>query len=76
MYMGVANSTDTFQQEMNDLFQWFEFIRVCIHDLLRRTKGDCTDYAQKLELTLNKMKESGPKCYIEMYFSDKPKCNH
>ena len=32
--MGFANSSDIFQQKMNDLFQGFEFIRAYMDDLL------------------------------------------
>ena len=42
---------------MNDLFDGFEFICAYIDDLLVLTKGDWTDRVQKLEITLNKLKE-------------------
>ena len=57
--MGVANSLDIFQKKMNDLFHGFEFICANIDDLLILTKGDWKDHIQKLELTLNKLKEKG-----------------
>ena len=63
--MGVANSPDISQQKMNDLFDGFEFICAYIDDLLILTKGDWADRAQKLELTLDKLKEKGLKLYIE-----------
>ena len=44
---------------MIDLFQGFQFIRAYIYGLLITTKGDCTDHAQKLEFTPNKIKEKG-----------------
>ena len=50
--MGVANLPDIFQQEMNDLVHGFEFIRAYIDDIITLTKGNCTDYVKKLELTL------------------------
>ena len=62
--MGVANWPDIFQQEMNDLFHGFEFIYLYIYDLLILTKRYWTYHVQKLELTLNKLKEKGPKCNI------------
>ena len=34
LLMGFANSSDIFQQKMNDLFQGFEFIRAYMDDLL------------------------------------------
>ena len=54
--MGVANPPNILQQKMNDLFHGFEFIHACIDELLILTKGDWTYHAQKLELTLNKLK--------------------
>ena len=69
--MGVANSPDIFQQEMNYLFHGFEFIRVCIDDLLILTKGDCKYHIHKLELMLNKLKGKGLKCNIEKSFFKK-----
>ena len=66
--MGFANSPDIFEQKMNDLFHGFEFIRAYIDDLLILTKGDWADHLQKLELTLNKVKEKLLKCNIENSF--------
>ena len=56
---------------MNDLFHGFEFIRVHIDELLVLTKVYWTDHVQKLELTLNKLKEKGLKCNIENSFFGK-----
>ena len=66
--MGVSNLSDIFQQEMNDLFHGFEFIRAYIDYLFILTKGEWTDHVQKLELTLNKLNGKGLKCNIEKYF--------
>ena len=55
--MGGANSPEIFQQNMNDLFHGFEFIRAYIYNLLIMAKGDWKYHLQKLELTLNKLKE-------------------
>ena len=49
--MGVANPPEILQQNMNDLFQIFEFIHDNIDILLKLTKVDWTDHVQKLELT-------------------------
>ena len=46
--MGVANSPETFQQKMYDLFHGFEFIRLHIYYLLILNKGDWTYHIQKL----------------------------
>ena len=40
------------------------------------TKGDCKDHVQKLELTLNKLKESGIKFNIEMSFLGQTKMEY
>ena len=45
--MGVSNSPDIFQGEMNEVFHGFEFIRAYIHDLLIITKGDWSDHLEK-----------------------------
>ena len=63
--MGVANSLNIFQQNINDIFHGFGFIRAYIDCLLILTKVYCTDHVQKLELTLNKLKEEGLKCNTE-----------
>ena len=44
------------------LFHRFEFIRGYIDELLILKKGYWTDILQKLELTLDKLKEKGLKC--------------
>ena len=67
----VANSPENFQQKMNDLFHGFEFIRAYIYDFLILTKLDWTYHAQKLELTLNKLKGKVLKCNIEKSFFGK-----
>ena len=73
--MGVDNSPDIFQQKINDIFNGFEFIPEYIDELLILTKGDWIDHVQKLELTLNKLKEKGLKCNIERSLFVKTKCN-
>ena len=60
---------------MNDLFHGIEFIRAYTDDIFISTKGHWTDHVQKLELTLNKQKEKGPKYNIENGFSEKLKWN-
>ena len=66
--MGVANSTEKFQKNMNDLFHRFEFIRAYIDGPLMLTQGDQTYYVQNLELMINKLKGEGLKCNIEKSF--------
>ena len=60
---------------MNDLFHGFEFIRAYIYDLLILTKGDWTDHIQKLELTLNELKEKYLNVILKSLSSEKLKWN-
>ena len=53
---------------MNDLFHKFKFIRAYIDERLILTKGYWTYNVQKLELTLNTLKEKGLKFNIEKLF--------
>ena len=63
--MGVSNSPDTFQEKMKKMFRGFKFIRAYIDDLLIITKGDWSDHLDKLEQTLQKLKDNGIKFNIE-----------
>ena len=72
---GVANSQAIFQQKMNDLFHIFEFIFAYIDDMLISPRGDWTDHLQKLELTLNKLKEKNLNVILKSHSLDKPKWN-
>ena len=69
--MGVANLPEILQQKTNDLFHGFEFIRAYIDKLLILTKGDWEDHVEKLEPTLNKLKEICLTCNIEKSFLKK-----
>ena len=66
--MGVSKSPDISQEKMNEMFCGFEFIRAYIDDLLIITKGDWSDRLEKLEPTLQKLKDNGLKCNIEKSF--------
>ena len=59
--MGVANSLESFQQNMNDIFHGFYFICAYKEEIFILTKGDWKYHVHKLELTLNKPKEKGIK---------------
>ena len=63
--MGVSNSLDIIQEKMNEMFRGLELIQAYIDDLLIIMKGDWSDHLDKLELTLQKLKENGLKCNIE-----------
>ena len=66
--MGVPNSWEILERNMNDLFQLFESFLLYTDDILIPTKGDWTDHLQKNESTLNKLKEPGIRCNIEHSF--------
>ena len=53
---------------MNDSSHGFEFICAYEDGFLILIKGDWTDHIQKLELTINKLKERRFKCNIGKYF--------
>ena len=74
--MEVTNSPEMFQQKMNYLILGFEFIRTDIDDLLVLTRGYWTDYVQKLESTLNKLKEKTPEYNIEKSFFEQTKMKY
>ena len=74
--MGVANSPVVFHQKINYLFHVFEFIRVYIDDMLFLTKGYWTYHAQKLELTINKLKGKNLNIILKILSSEKPKWNN
>ena len=48
---GIKNSPDIFQQEMNDLFHEFEYIRAYIDEILILIKGYWIDHVHILGLT-------------------------
>ena len=55
--MGIWNSPDIFQENMNEMFRGFEFIRAYIDDLLIITKGYWSDHLKKLEWFLQTVKD-------------------
>ena len=73
--MVLSNSPNIIQQKIKYVFRGFEFSRVCIYEHLILMKIFWTDHVHKLELTLNKQKESGIKCDIEKISPDKLKWN-
>ena len=74
--MGVANLPDIFQHKINNLFHGFWLIHASIDDLLILTKGDWTYHLKKLELNINKLKESGLKFNMEKSFFGKIKMEY
>ena len=54
--MGVRNSRDILKLKIRNLFQGFEFMNVCIDEILVMAECDWKYSVQKLKLTLNKRK--------------------
>ena len=73
--MGVRNSPDISQEKMNEIFHGFQFIREYIDELLIFTKNYWSDHLEKLELTLQNLKDNGLNCNVEKSFLDKQKWN-
>ena len=63
--MGVCNSLDIFQVKMNELLCGFYFIGAYINEILRRTKGYWYNHLEKLELTIQNLKDNRFKYNIE-----------
>ena len=53
---------------MNEIFRGFEFIQAYINYQLIITKGDWSDHLEKLELTLQKLKDNGLEYNIKKSF--------
>ena len=51
--MVVGNSSDIFQDKMNDLFQGFESIHIYMDKRLFLTQGDWKNYLKNMDITLN-----------------------
>ena len=66
-----CNSPDIFQEKMNKMFRGFESVQAYIDDLLIITKGDWSIQLEKLEITLQNIKDSELKCNIEKSFFGK-----
>ena len=70
--MGFCNSLDIFQEKMNEMFRGFKFIRAYINDLIIITRGNWYNHLEKLELTLQNIKDNSLKCNIEISFLEEP----
>ena len=74
--MGFSNYPEISQQKMNDLFHGCESISAYIDEPMILKKGDWTDHVQKLELTLNKLKEKLLKFNLEDSFFGQSKMEY
>ena len=59
--MGLCNSPDIFQENMNQLFEGFDYVREYIDDLLVTTNGSLDDHLEKLGTVLDKLQKAGLK---------------
>ena len=66
--MGLSNSPDIFQEKMSSLFADLEYIRTYIDDLLVLTKGSYLDHLEKLDVVLQRLKDTGLKVNIKKSF--------
>ena len=57
--MGIKNSSDIFQQIMNDLLGDLEFSRVYLDDILIISSGSFSDHMQKLDVVLERIEQAG-----------------
>ena len=70
--MGLCNSPDIFQAEINKMFCGFEFIQSNIDLLLLITKNYWSNHLIKVKLTLKNLKDSMRKCNNKKSFFEKP----
>ena len=57
--MGLCNSPDIFQENMNRLFNGLEYVRAYIDDLLIISNGNFEDHLTKVKIVLKKLKAAG-----------------
>ena len=48
--MGLCNSPDIFQQNMNKLFNGLEYVRAYIDEFLIISNGNCEDHLNKVKI--------------------------
>ena len=54
--MGLYNSSDIFQEKMNEIFNGLECVRAYIDDLLIISNGNFEDCMNKVKIVLKKLK--------------------
>ena len=57
--MGLCNSPDIFQENMNKLFYGLEYVRTYIDDLLVISNKSLDDHTLKLDNVLSRLKSAG-----------------
>ena len=69
--MGLCNSPDIFQEEMNELFNDLEYNRAYIDDVSIISNGNFEDHLYKVKLVSKKLKAAGFKINTEKSFFDR-----
>ena len=59
--MGLCNSPDIFQENMNQFFEGFDYVTEYIDDLLVTANGSLEDHLEKLGTVLDKLQKAGLK---------------
>ncbi len=59
--MGIAVSSDIFQEKMSNLMATLEFVQTYLDDLLIITKGSLEDHLEKLSMVLTRLQDAGLK---------------
>ena len=59
--MGIAGSSDIFQEKMLELMESLEFVRAYLDDLLCISKLSLEDHLDKLEVVLRQLRNAGLK---------------
>ena len=57
--IGLCNSSDIFQEKMNELFNGLDYVRTYIDDLLTISKKSVENHNNKLDSKLTKIKAAG-----------------
>ena len=66
--MGLCNSPDIFQEKMSELMQDLEYVRAYIDDLLIVTRGSYEDHLEKVNVVLQRLRETGLKVNAKKSF--------
>ena len=70
--MGLSNSPDIFQSEMNKLLGDLEYVRAYLDDLLVITKkADWNDHLLKLEEVFRRLRKADLKVHLRKFFFGK-----
>ncbi len=59
--MGIAGSSDIFQEKMLEIMESLEYVKACLDDLLCISKLSLEDHLEKLEEVLRRLCNAGLK---------------